>query len=1008
MASAQLRGEELAIEGIALAALDGSFHGNAHISRFDRFSVEGKLEGFDVKRTAAFYTSQQLPWDGLASGSAKISGEFKNSQDLNIAADLTIVPADPARPVNGQIALNYTAADKLLDLGQSSLSLPSSRAIFSGTVGKELRVHAETRDLNDVLPAFGESPAQFPVKLQNGQAVFDGSVTGAMDQPQIHGHVLLSNAAYNGELIESLVADVAASSNSIRLDNASVSRGASRAAFNGAVALTDWKFAGASQIFGSGAIQNTPIADLAAIAKLKDFPVTGTLSANAQVSGTIGQPIVSADLTALNGALKDEPFDRFTGHVNFHGRTVELVNGAVLSGPKQIQLSATYLANSDKLDSGRLQFKVSTNAMPVERIQTLAKDRPGARGVLQMDGNGTLELDFGAAAEPVRVADLHATIAATSLQLDAQPLGDVRITAATQNGALHAQLQSNFANSSIQGSGDWQLTGDYPGHAVINFSQLDFTRLREWLSAGGPAPPDDVIGSAEGQVTVDGPALKPDQLRAKLTIPQFRLSSKQAPDVNGSALALVNSGPIVASLANSIVTIESARLTARATDLSITGKANLKLKSGVDLRINGNVDLGIMHELDRDLLGSGTVSADAQIHGDISSPQVTGRVQFQNAAFNIVDVPNGLSNASGTILFSGNRATIQNFTGDTGGGKVRLSGFATYSNGEAAFRVHAQAEEVRVRVQGLSIVADAGLNFTGTNDHSMLTGSVTILRTSFTTETDFGSLIAGSSQPVQTPAARTGLLGGLGFDVQINTSPDIQVQTSLTQDLQLDGNLRLRGTASNPAILGRVNVTQGAVVFFGTKFNIGSGSVAFYNPVKIAPVLDLSLVTKARGIDVTLTISGPIDKLTLTPQSDPPLQFSEIVALLATGRAPTSDPALLTQSAPDQPAFQQMGASALLGQAIASPVAGRLQRFFGVSKLRIDPTLPGVDINLQARLTLEQQVTPNITFTYITNVTTTNPQVIQVEWAFNPNWSAVALREENGMTGLDFFFKRRF
>ena len=43
-----------------------------------------------------------------------------------------------------------------------------------------------------------------------------------------------------------------------------------------------------------------------------------------------------------------------------------------------------------------------------------------------------------------------------------------------------------------------------------------------------------------------------------------------------------------------------------------------------------------------------------------------------------------------------------------------------------------------------------------------------------------------------------------------------------------------------------------------------------------------------------------------------------------------------------------MGASALLGQAIASPVTGRLQRFFGVSRLRIDPTLPGVENNPQA------------------------------------------------------------
>ena len=103
-----------------------------------------------------------------------------------------------------------------------------------------------------------------------------------------------------------------------------------------------------------------------------------------------------------------------------------------------------------------------------------------------------------------------------------------------------------------------------------------------------------------------------------------------------------------------------------------------------------------------------------------------------------------------------------------------------------------------------------------------------------------------------------------------------------------------------------------------------------------------------------------------------------------------------------------MGASALLGQAIANPVAGRLQRFFGVSKLRIDPTLSGVENNPQARLTLEQQVTPSITFTYIANVTSSNPQVVRVEWAFSRQWSAVALREENGLFGLDFLYKRRF
>jgi len=209
-------------------------------------------------------------------------------------------------------------------------------------------------------------------------------------------------------------------------------------------------------------------------------------------------------------------------------------------------------------------------------------------------------------------------------------------------------------------------------------------------------------------------------------------------------------------------------------------------------------------------------------------------------------------------------------------------------------------------------------------------------------------------------------------------------------------------------VVGRINITQGQVVFYGTRYNINQGSISFFNSLKIDPIFDIDLETKVRGIDVTLTVSGPLTKLNLTPRSDPPLQFNEIVALLATGRTPTSDPTLLAQQATAPQNWQQAGASALLGQAIANPVAGRLQRFFGVSNLRIDPTLPGIESNPQARLTVEQQVTPDVTVTYVTNVTNSNPQVVRVEWAVSKQWSIVVLREENGVASLDFFYKKRF
>ena len=143
---------------------------------------------------------------------------------------------------------------------------------------------------------------------------------------------------------------------------------------------------------------------------------------------------------------------------------------------------------------------------------------------------------------------------------------------------------------------------------------------------------------------------------------------------------------------------------------------------------------------------------------------------------------------------------------------------------------------MRVRYpEGVSTVANADINLTGTADSSVLAGTVTILRTGFNPRSDFSSILASSAEPVRTPAAKTGLLANMHFDVQIETAPDISFQSALAQDLQAEANLRLRGTAANPALLGRVTITQGELIFFGTKFTINQGSVGFYNPTKIEP-----------------------------------------------------------------------------------------------------------------------------------------------------------------------------
>jgi translocation and assembly module TamB len=1000
--TAGLRGRDLEFHGVALDALGGSFRGQVLLRNLDRYTVTGEIADFEVRRVVALYSAQPLPWDSSVSGQVSLEGSLLRPIELRASTNLELA----GRLVGGQIAASYEARSGILDLGRSSVTLPSSRAVFSGALGREMRVHLETRDLDDLLPALGQSAARLPVKLQSGGAVvFDGTVTGKLDSPRIAGRVRVTRFSYGAAGFDSFGADVDASAENLGLRSAALARGPARAQFELAVGLSQWKTSDGSLIFGNGTIRDAPVADLAALAGNASTPVTGTLNAIAQLTGTIGKPLVNADIDVVKGAIQNEPFDRLTGRMNYSGHTVGLAAGQLAAGGKQVQLSATYDHAPDRFDAGRLRFRVTSNAMPLEQIHALHEARPGLTGTVQVATNGDVELG-----QPgFRISDLHADVWLRGLQWTGEPLRDVHLTANSEGPVLRAHLDSDVADSTVRGDGEWRLEGDYPGSATIAFSSLDLARMRVWMPPSVASTASRFAGSAEGQLRIDGPALKPQLLKAELRISKFEIGPAPDAGLPTAAATLHSNGPLVATMANSVITVESARLAGRSSDFSITGKLSFDRKSALDLRVSGRIDLAILQDFSHDLNSSGTLSADATVRGPFDAPQVNGRMEIHDAAMDLAGLPNGLSKASGVVLFTGDRATIQNLSGETGGGKIEISGFAGYGGGPIIFRLHAQAAQVRVRYpEGVSTIADASLNLTGTSDRSMLAGTITVRRAGFNPESDIGSLLAQSAEPVRTPSARTGFLGGLNFDVQISTSFDTQFETSLTENLQAEANLRLRGTASNPALIGRISITQGQMVFFGTKFTINQGSIAFYNPLRVDPVLDVDLETRARGIDVMLTVAGPLNKLNLTPRSDPPLQFNEIVALLATGRNPTSDPALLAAQSTTPQSWQQMGASALLGQAISSPVAGRLQRFFGVSNLRIDPTLPGVETNPQARLTLEQQVTPDLTFTYITNVTTSNPQVVRVEWSFSKQWSAVALREENGLFGLDFFYKRRF
>jgi translocation and assembly module TamB len=274
---------------------------------------------------------------------------------------------------------------------------------------------------------------------------------------------------------------------------------------------------------------------------------------------------------------------------------------------------------------------------------------------------------------------------------------------------------------------------------------------------------------------------------------------------------------------------------------------------------------------------------------------------------------------------------------------------------------------------------------------------------------DIGQLLAQAAQPAAAPDAGGTYLSGMQLDVRIVNGPGFQLETTLSSDVEADVDLRLRGTPSRPALLGSIAVNRGDVQVFGNRYQVERGDIRFLNPVRVEPSFDMDLSTRARGVTVNISFSGTLQRMNVNYSSDPPLQSAEIIALLAVGRDPTATtsqvaPGIVNNSATS---FAAAGGS-LLGQAASAQVSNRLQRFFGASRVKIDPTLTGVDNIPQARLTLEQQVSKDITLTYITNLNRTQEQIVRVQWDLSREWSAIAVRDPNGLFGIDFQFRKRF
>jgi translocation and assembly module TamB len=384
----------------------------------------------------------------------------------------------------------------------------------------------------------------------------------------------------------------------------------------------------------------------------------------------------------------------------------------------------------------------------------------------------------------------------------------------------------------------------------------------------------------------------------------------------------------------------------------------------------------------------------------VSNPLISGRVDVVHGGLSMVDLPAGLGDINGTLAFNQDRLEVQRLTGRMGGGQVTFGGFVTYGR-TLGFNLTSDGKDVRFRYAGISVTSDQELRLTGTLQNSTLSGNITVTRFAQIPSSDLQFMLAQASAPATIPNPKSPL-NNLRLDVRILSTPELTVQTTLAK-LSGDVDLRLRGTGERPSLLGRINIAEGDIKLGGTKYHLERGDVTFLDPVRIDPVLDVEATTRVRDYDITIGLHGTMERLNTTYRSDPPLSSDDIVSLLAFGRTQQESAA----GASPSPGFADSASGAILSQAINQATSNRVSKIFGVSSIRINPSVGGPDNDPNARLTLEQQVSNNITLTYITNLARSAQEVIQFEYNINSEYTVQGIRDENGVVSFDLLIRKR-
>jgi translocation and assembly module TamB len=986
--------KRMVVPNLSVRALGGTVDGRLEMDFHDlAFRTETKLRGDDLATILTALDNPDFPvhtlhWDGSVNVDS-VNTWKKDFQHFQTAGRCwwtpTETPAQGMIPAGANIAYDYSNDKLAIALQPSEITMPNSRLDFDGTLGSddsalELKLHAdnlaEWDDFINILRGKDEPPVR-----TTGKMVWQGRILGPLGGPTFAGHLHATQAQYDTLYWDEIDGDLEYSPDNFRLTNTIVKRGQASAGLDLSLQLDgEWDFAATGKWTLSARADHAPTDDLQGLFGV-NYPAKGLLSGDFHGSGTREAPLFDANFVVDNIETKGMQFDRLSGQLHMEHGEIQLSQAELRRGDGLVKGSVLYRPQEQ-----HIEFDLVGRGIALDKVKAVQSPALPVSGELEFDLKGS-----GPLLAPVAQGNLRLTGLKTGTELQ----GDLSGTFKSDGNNLDVSLTSNLTNGKLNGEVVIGLKGDEPISGRLTAERID---MDAFIIAGLHLKQLTGHSSVDGIFTISGALRQPDTIEITAEVSQITF--------NYELVQLQNDGPVRLTYKRNEVRIEQARLHGTNTDLQLSGSARFDRDRPLHFTLVGKVNLRILTGMLPDFETQGAADLNVDVAGTMARPKITGRASVRDASGHYADFPVGLSHMNGDIVFDTSRLLFDHLTAEAGGGQLTLSGNVSYSDGPLRYEVTATTSMVRIRYPvGMSWLAGGTLELSGTSSMALLSGHIQVQRVLFAEGVDIASLFASASDTGANTASSSPFLRNLSFDVEGETTPGARIEWA-SAHVEMEGDVRLRGTWDRPVLLGHVHLLGGEMAFRGNQFQLTRGDINFANPFRLDPVLNVEATSTISQYLVTIDFTGPSSRLALNYRSDPPLPDSDIIALLALGNT-GEESALRSQSA----SSQNYGATALLSEAISSGLGGRIEHLFGISNFRVDPFLAGTatESNAAARVTIEKQVTRDLSVTYSTNAATTNQyQLIQVEYAVARDMSIVFLRDINGTYGFDIKFVKHF